>query len=141
MKRQDVSGQNTLHTDAVVSGGSAVDLVGINGTAPSVNVGTPSAGTLRTIEASASTTAVTSVAASGSNVTLLASNANRMGFAVFNDSSVNLFLKCGATASTSSFTVKMAAGSYYEVPFKYSGIVDGIWDSATGNARITEYSA
>jgi hypothetical protein len=59
---------------------------------------------------------------------------------VFNDSSVNLYLDLtGGTASTSSYSVKVAPGQLYEdtqpvVP----GAVTGIWDSATGNARVTE---
>lgn len=89
----------------------------------------------------AATPATTSVAASATNVTLLAANANRLGATVYNDSSVNLFLKLGATASTTSFTVKLAAAGYYEVPFNYTGIIDGLWDSATGSARLTELTA
>lgn len=141
MKRQDVSNEETLHTDASGGAGSNVNLTGINGTAPSTGVGVPSGGTLRVIEANASSTAVTSVAGSGSNVTLLAANANRMGATVFNDSTVSLFLKLGATASASSFTARLFPQSYYEVPFEYAGIIDGIWESATGNARITELTA
>jgi len=83
---------------------------------------------------------VTSVAGSASSVQLLASNPYRLGAAIYNDSSADLYLKLGTTASTSSFTVKMAANSYYEVPFSYTGEIDGIWSSATGNARITEIS-
>ena len=92
-----------------------------------------------TNKATRSTTpAQSSVAGSASSVSLLASNANRLGATVFNDSTADLYLKLGATASTTSFTVKMAAGSYFEVPFNYTGAIDGIWSSATGSARITE---
>ena len=83
---------------------------------------------------------VTSVVASVASVTLLALNVDRRGAAVFNDSSVgNLFLKLGATASTTSFTVKMGPNSFYELTFpSYTGIIDGIWDAAVGSARVTE---
>lgn len=84
------------------------------------------------------TSSVTSVAASATSVTLKASNASRKGLSVYNDSTSVLYLKLGATASSSSFTVKMVADSYYEVPGAYTGVVDGIWVSATGNARVTE---
>jgi hypothetical protein len=59
---------------------------------------------------------------------------------VFNDSTAALFLKFGATASATSFTVKIAAGAYYEMPTRptYTGIVDGIWAAANGNAYVTE---
>jgi hypothetical protein len=93
-------------------------------------------------EKRASASSVANVAASATNVTLLASNANRLGAYVFNDSSVSLYIKFGATASTSSFTVKLTAGSYFELAHPcYTGILDGIWDSATGNARVTEVTA
>lgn len=49
MKRQDVSGQNTLHTDATGGAGTDVNVTGINGTAPSTGSGASDAGTLRVI--------------------------------------------------------------------------------------------
>jgi hypothetical protein len=90
-------------------------------------------------EQRAATPAQSSVNDTNSNTTLLASNANRLGATIYNDSTVALYVKLGATASTTSFTVKMSAGAYYEVPFNYTGIIDGIWASdASGAARITE---
>lgn len=84
--------------------------------------------------------ALTNVASSASNVTLLAANANRKGAVFFNDSTQILYLKFGATASATSFTVKLAAGAYYELPpaVIYTGIIDGIWASADGACRVTE---
>jgi hypothetical protein len=93
----------------------------------------------RQMVASKSPTATLSnVASSASNVTVLASNTARLGATVVNDSTQAVYLKFGATASSTSFTVKVAAGGYYEVPFGYTGIIDGIWVSANGNARVTE---
>jgi hypothetical protein len=86
------------------------------------------------------TSAVTSVASSASNVQLLAANTNRVGATFYNDSTQVLYLKLGVTASTSSYTIQMAANGYYEVPYGYTGEIDGIWASANGNARITELS-
>lgn len=86
----------------------------------------------------ATTPAQSSVAGSGSSASLLASNANRLGATIFNDSTAVLYLKLGATASTTSYSAQLAANAYYEVPFNYTGAIDGIWASATGNARITE---
>ena len=90
--------------------------------------------------AKAGTATLSNVAGSASSVTLLASNTARTGATIQNDSSVVLYVKFGATASTTSYTVKMAADSYYEVPFGYTGVIDGIWASATGSARVTEMS-
>ena len=83
---------------------------------------------------------LTSVAASASSTSILAANTARRSFSVYNDSSAVLYLKLGATASTSSYTVQVAAGGFYECPaaWYYQGAVDGIWASATGNARVTE---
>lgn len=78
------------------------------------------------------------IASSVTNVTVFASNSSAKGRTVFNDSTANLFLILGATASATSFTIKIAAAGYYEVPYSYTGQVDGIWDVANGFARITE---
>lgn len=91
----------------------------------------------------ATTPSQSSVASSASNVTLLAASNSRKGATITNDSSAVLYIKLGATASTTSYTVTLAGSAsapfaYYEVPFGYVGIIDGIWASATGNARITE---
>lgn len=88
--------------------------------------------------AAAPSAAVTSVAASVTNVTVLASNANRRGASVYNDSSSKLYLKFGATASTTSFTVLLFPNSYFEVHSSYTGIIDGLWLAANGSARVTE---
>lgn len=85
---------------------------------------------------------ITSVAQSDSDVELLAIG-ERHGFTVFNDTEADLYLVLGSSAaSTTSFTVKMAAGSYYEGPWGYDGPVRGIWSAAgAGAARITEIGA
>lgn len=91
----------------------------------------------------ATTPTVTSVASSATSTSLLAANNARKGAIITNDSSAVLYIKLGATASTSSYTVTLAGAasapfSTYEVPFGYVGAIDGIWASATGNARVTE---
>lgn len=91
-------------------------------------------------EASASA-AVSNVASSASSVTLKAANTSRRGLLIFNDSTQVLYVKYGATASTSSYTVQIAAGGYWEMPQPpYTGVVDGIWAASNGNARVTELS-
>jgi len=87
------------------------------------------------------TGAVTSVAASASAVTILASNTARRGALVFNDSTATLYLYLSAsgTVTTSLFTVKLAAGEAFALgDGEYTGIITGIWSSATGAARVTE---
>lgn len=88
----------------------------------------------------AGTGTTSSVPANVANVTILAANANRLGATIVNDGNANLYLKMGATASLTDFTVKVPANGYYEVPFNYTGIIDGIWNVANGNARVTEFT-
>lgn len=80
------------------------------------------------------------VAASASDVTVLASNSSRLSGEVFNDSTATLYLLLSnATSSTSAFTVILPPGGYYVFPFGYKGIVKGIWTAADGGyARVTE---
>ena len=81
------------------------------------------------------------MAASATSVTVLAASASRQGASVYNDSTAVLYLKLGAAASVTSHTTQVAAGQLYELPAPvYTGIIDGIWASATGSARVTELS-
>lgn len=87
----------------------------------------------------ATAAATTTVAASATSVTLLAANTSRKSASIFNDSTVVLWVKYGATASTTSFKVQLVQNAYFEFPQPcYTGRVDGIWAVATGNARISE---
>lgn len=88
------------------------------------------------------TATLANVASSATNVTLLAANTARLGATITNDSTQVLYVKFGATASATSYTVQIAAGGYYEVPQPvFTGKLDGLWASANGNARVTETSA
>lgn len=89
---------------------------------------------------SAGTATLSNVSTSGTSATLLSANARRLGATIYNDSSVVLYVKFGTTASSTSFTVAMAAGAYYEIPIGavYTGRIDGILASSTGTARVTE---
>lgn len=93
-----------------------------------------------TVSSSTSSSATrTDIARSNVNQTFLSANASRKGATIYNDSIVNLFIKFGATASTSDFIVRLSSQDYYEIPFNYIGRIDGIWPSnGAGSARITE---
>lgn len=101
------------------------------------NIGDVDVATLPT----ATSATLANVAYSATNVTLLASNSSRKMCTIFNDATVALYIKMGATASATSFTVKVLAGGYWEMPtIGYTGIIDGIWDAAgSGAARVTSY--
>jgi hypothetical protein len=128
-----------LRTDNTSWLGSTAPTVGSKTSANSVPVVIASdQGTLTVAAAGSATGTSTSQASSITNITLLSANASRKGATVYNDSTKSLFLKLGATASSTSFTSKLAAGAYFEVPFNYTGIIDGLWDVANGSARMTE---
>lgn len=55
-----------------------------------------------------------------------------------NNSTANLYVELGATATTSAFTARVSAGGYYEVPFTYTAAISGIWDAANGSALLRE---
>jgi hypothetical protein len=84
--------------------------------------------------------ALSNVTGSVTSGTLLASNTSRKQALFFNDSSASLFLGYTSSAvSATSYSVKIAPMGYYEVPWPiYTGQINGIWDAATGAARITE---
>jgi hypothetical protein len=82
---------------------------------------------------------LTNVNDTATSTTLLSGNTARRAATIYNDSTVDLYVKFGITASTTSFTVKIGPQGYYEVPTGYVGRIDGIWASdASGAARITE---
>jgi hypothetical protein len=87
------------------------------------------------------TSTLSNVAASASNVTLLAANSARLGATIYNDSNNVLYVKLGTTASTTSFTIRLLSQSYWEVPFNYTGRIDGIWNGSNGSARMDELTA
>ncbi len=92
----------------------------------------------RNIPIKTTTGTTNSVASVIINTVLAASNAARNGLTVYNDSTANLYIKLGTIASTIDYTLKMEPYSYFELPYSYTGEIDGIWDAVNGSARITE---
>lgn len=84
------------------------------------------------------TPTTTTVGGSATSVSLLAANNSRKLASIFNDSTAVLYIKYGATASTTSFYDLLYPNDRHVVEEGYVGAIDGIWGSATGNARITE---
>jgi hypothetical protein len=102
----------------------------------------PVSGTVTANIPGSGTSAVTNVAASVTNVTLKAANASRKALYIFNAGTSTLFVKLGATATTTtSYTAQVPASAFWELPDDpvYTGIVDGIWSATGGNgALVTE---
>ncbi len=91
------------------------------------------------------TATCTAVASSATVVTLLAANADRVMATFTNNSTSSLFLRWGTGASLTTYSVPLAAQSYYELPLlaggkPYTGIVTGIWTTANGTCNVTEAS-
>ena len=80
------------------------------------------------------------VASSTSSQQLVGSGGWRGGLIIYNSDANDLYLKYGATASTTDFTVKIPSGGYWEMPQPaYPGRIDGIWSGdGAGSAHITE---
>lgn len=87
-----------------------------------------------------STGTLTSVSLTTSTQVLLASNASRRGFMIYNDSLNMLFVAFAATASTTAFSTKIQPGGAYEPGIDYTGVISGISSAASGAARITEFT-
>lgn len=92
---------------------------------------------------SAATSTLSNVSASASSVTVLALNTARKSAIIYNDSTVGVYLKFGSAASATSFTYRLETKRTLIVDGipAYTGIITGIWDSATGTARVTELTA
>lgn len=104
----------------------------------SIDVGRWSNGvtaSMREIGGSTSTVSAT-LAWTGSNQ-LLAQNSNRIGAIFFKEGSNTAFLKFGTLASTSSYSLKISNNGYYELPYKFTGIVHVAFsDNTSGSNKI-----
>jgi hypothetical protein len=87
------------------------------------------------------TPTTTSVASSASSVTILASNANRRGISIANDSTQVLRLSYSDPATAANAFIVMQPGSFLwlDQQLMITGTIYGIWASANGTAQVTEY--
>jgi hypothetical protein len=87
-----------------------------------------------------SAAALSSVASGIASAAALAANAARKGVIAVNTDANDCFLKYGAAASTTSFTVKIVAGGMWVMPAPvYTGQIDIIWaGDGTGALYLTE---
>lgn len=88
----------------------------------------------------ASTGTITSVTNAVTSFSVLATNANRKGFVIHNDSTTTVFIAFAATASATAFTLRLTSQASYisnSLPI-YRGAISGIASAANGSLRITE---
>src|SRR5258708_2819106 len=92
---------------------------------------------------SAATGTITSVAGAIASTTLLASNKSRKGMLFYNNSDAILYLAFASTvvSATNFSTLVLPHAPLFLMEGAgriYTGIVKGIWASATGNVLVTE---
>jgi hypothetical protein len=128
------SGVAITNTPSVVIPGG----VAITNT-PTVNQGT-SPWVVSSTASTVATSTITRVANSASSQSLLASNASRKQVFLFNDAATaNCYVKFGATASVTDFTIKLfATDTYIMDPPVYTGAIDYICDAASGSMEVNE---
>lgn len=84
---------------------------------------------------------LSNVASAATSATIIAANDARIGLVIVNDDANILYIKYGATASTTSYTYQIpGGGGVFEMPFPvYRGLIDGIWSAdGSGSARVTQ---
>lgn len=94
--------------------------------------------TASTREVGYATTNVTAANGSTTNFTFFNANPARTRVAFFKEGASVCYIKLGATASTTSYTVQLGSNAYYETPDGYTGRIDIIFSAATGVVRATE---
>lgn len=87
----------------------------------------------------AATGTITSVSSLATTQTLLSANANRKGYVIFNDSTQILYVAFSATATTTAYSVKLFPNGAATSDLDYTGVISGIWASANGAAKVTEF--
>lgn len=74
------------------------------------------------------------------SVLLLKANLNRKGVTIWNECPANLYVELALNATVATFTARLTPGSYYEIPFDYTGPISGIWDGEDkGSAMVREF--
>lgn len=118
-------------------GGGVMSVQGVDGGFP-----LPITGSISAVftPPSSTTSHVSQVASSATNVTLLSAVAGgaRNAATIYNASTAILYVKLGTTASATDYTVQLMPNGYYEVPGSYVGRIDGIWTAANGFAYVTD---
>lgn len=127
------AGSMSLRTSGGGSGGeSDVNISQVGGTAVTDGLPTKPAPTANATRSN--------VTAATADTQVLAANTSRTGVLIFNDSTATMYLAYGSTAaSTTSYSVQIGAGAYWEMPKPvYTGVLKAVWEAENGAARVTE---
>ncbi len=104
-----------------------------------VSGGGGSSGTNVIVQQAAATTAVlTTISSVATTTTILAAATTRVAAAIYNSDANALMIKYGATAALTSFSYLIKSGETWDMPYRYTGIIDGLWAAdGVGTAFIT----
>jgi hypothetical protein len=87
----------------------------------------------------ASVGTVSMVEISTVNITILTANPQRKGATIYNThASTIAYIALGADATSTSYTVKLQPGAYYEAPYGFTGDIRAV-GSAAGTLNLTEF--
>lgn len=74
-------------------------------------------------------------------VQIVAANASRKGLSLWNASTGNILIEYGAAPTASAYAFKLNPNSYFELPYDYKGVIQGLWDATGGNGLyVREFS-
>lgn len=130
-----VGGWQSGVTASTIVGGFAAGVSGTN-----IIGGWAQLVTASTREIGASTTTVSAAISSLTSFILLSATPGRTRAAFFKEGGGICYIKLGAVASATSYTVALTANGYYELPDNYTGRVDIIFSTipASSILRVTE---
>lgn len=89
--------------------------------------------------ASSQTSSYTINADSSESQVLLASNPNRIGAMIWNNSSGRLYLDFDEVVTNANYAIRLDPSAGYEIPYGYTGTIAGIWSNNNGFALIREF--
>lgn len=118
------------------AGTASADVITVQGVASMTPIAV--SGTVTATPPTATAAANTQVSVS-TNVTLKASNASRRGLILYNTGSKLVYVKFGATATPTDFTIPLPAGQVWEMSEPiYTGIIDAVASSGTQVVNVSE---
>ena len=85
---------------------------------------------------------LTTVPSAATSTTILAANARRKGACIVNTDANALCLNLagGTATTTTAFNVRLIQNAYFEIPFGYTGLITGIWETdGAGAANVCEF--
>ncbi len=81
---------------------------------------------------------ITQISSTTGSTLFVGANLSRKMLVIMNDSTASLYVKLGTSATTASFTYKIAAGAYIEMGSGWIGDISGFWSAVNGSALVTE---